>query len=490
MRKIKSLLIANRGEISLRIIRTAREMGIRTITVHSEADKNAPHVYRADESYLIGEAPSSSSYLDIEKIIQVAKKSKAEAIHPGYGFLSENAEFAKRVIKEGLIFVGPDSNSISVMGDKLSAKKAVLDFNVPLIPGTNFSIKNIDSAILEGKKIGFPIMIKASAGGGGKGMRIANSVKELKEMFPLAKNEALKSFGNDEVFIEKYISSPRHIEIQVLGDSFGNFVHLLERDCSIQRRHQKVVEEAPSSLISPKLREEMGLAAINAAKSCGYVNAGTVEFICDTNGSFYFLEMNTRLQVEHPVTELITGVDIVKEQLRISMGEQLSFNQMDVISRGHAMELRIYAEDCRNNFSPDTGFLKVYRRPQGPGVRVDDGIEEGMEISIHYDPMIAKLIVHAQDRESCIDRMKRAIDEYVIIGVETTLPFGKFVMNHPDFLSGEFNTHFVERNYNSDQLESEDDRQIALALHKHEGTKMNYINESNNTNSRWRSRFE
>ena len=267
MRKIKSLLIANRGEISLRIIRTAREMGIRTITVHSEADKDAPHVYRADESYLIGEAPSSSSYLDIEKIIQVAKKSKAEAIHPGYGFLSENAEFAKRVIKEGLIFVGPDSNSISVMGDKLSAKKAVLDFNVPLIPGTNFSIKNIDSAILEAKKIGFPIMIKASAGGGGKGMRIANSVKELKEMFPLAKNEALKSFGNDEVFIEKYISSPRHIEIQVLGDSFGNFVHLLERDCSIQRRHQKVVEEAPSSLISPKLRQEMGLAAINAAKS-------------------------------------------------------------------------------------------------------------------------------------------------------------------------------------------------------------------------------
>jgi acetyl-CoA carboxylase biotin carboxylase subunit len=490
MRKIKSLLIANRGEISLRIIRTAREMGIRTITVHSEADKNAPHVYRADESYLIGEAQSSSSYLDIEKIIQVAKKSKAEAIHPGYGFLSENAEFAKRVIKEGLIFVGPDSNSISVMGDKLSAKKAVLDFNVPLIPGTNFSIKNIDSAILEGKKIGFPIMIKASAGGGGKGMRIANSVKELKEMFPLAKNEALKSFGNDEVFIEKYISSPRHIEIQVLGDSFGNFVHLLERDCSIQRRHQKVVEEAPSSLISPKLRQEMGLAAINAAKSCGYVNAGTVEFICDTNGSFYFLEMNTRLQVEHPVTELITGVDIVKEQLRISMGEQLSFNQVDVISRGHAMELRIYAEDCRNNFSPDTGFLEVYKRPQGPGVRVDDGIEEGMEISIHYDPMIAKLIVHAQDRESCIDRMKRAIDDYVIIGVETTLPFGKFVMNHPDFLSGEFNTHFVEKNYNSDQLESEDDCQIALALHKYEGTKMNYINESNNTNSRWRSRFE
>lgn len=490
MRKVKSLLIANRGEISLRIIRTAREMGIRTITVHSEADKNAPHVYRADESYLIGEAPSGSSYLDIEKIIQVAKKSKAEAIHPGYGFLSENAEFAKRVIKEGLIFVGPDSNAISIMGDKLSAKKAVLDFNVPLIPGTNFSIKNINSAILEANKIGFPIMIKASAGGGGKGMRIANSVKELKEMFPLAKNEALKSFGNDEVFIEKYISSPRHIEIQVLADSFGNFVHLFERDCSIQRRHQKVVEEAPSGLISPELRQDMCLAAIDAAKSCGYVNAGTVEFICDTNGSFYFLEMNTRLQVEHPVTELITGVDIVKEQLRISMGEKLSFNQTDVISRGHAMELRIYAEDCRNNFSPDTGFLEVYRRPQGPGVRVDDGIEEGMEISIHYDPMIAKLIVHSEDRESCIERMKRAIDDYVIIGIETTLPFGKFVMNHPDFLSGEFNTHFVERNYNSDQLELQDDRQFALALHKYEGKKMNYINESNNTNSRWRSRFE
>ena len=490
MRKIKSLLIANRGEISLRIIRTAREMGIRTISVHSEADKNAPHVYRADESYLIGEAPSSSSYLDVEKIIQIAKESKADAIHPGYGFLSENSEFAKRVVKEGLIFVGPDSNAISVMGDKLSAKKAVLDFNVPLIPGTNFSIENINSAILEAKKIGFPIMIKASAGGGGKGMRIANSEKDLKEMFPLAKNEALKSFGNNEVFIEKYIDSPRHIEIQILGDSFGNFVHLLERDCSIQRRHQKVIEEAPSSLLDHKLRKEMGLAAINAAKSCGYVNAGTVEFICDTSGSFYFLEMNTRLQVEHPVTEFITGVDLVKEQLRISMGEKLSFNQTNVISRGHAMELRIYAEDCRNNFSPDTGFLQVYRRPQGPGVRVDDGVEEGMEISIHYDPMIAKLIVHAQDRESCIERMKRAIDDYVIIGVETTLQFGKFVLSHPDFLSGDFNTHFVERNYNSDRSESEEDRQFALALNNYESTKMNYRNESNNTHSRWRSRFE
>ena len=489
MSKINRLLIANRGEIAVRIIRTAKEMGITTISIYSEVDKNSPHVYLADESYLVGDAPSSSSYLDMEKVLEVAKVSKADAIHPGYGFLSENSLFAKKAVKRGFIFVGPTAEAIEIMGDKLSAKKAVSPFNVPLVPGTNHPVKDIEEAKTEGGRIGFPLMINASAGGGGKGMRIANNNKELEEMFPRAVNEALKSFGNGDVFLEKYIMSPRHIEIQILSDSHGNFVHLHERDCSIQRRHQKVMEEAPSGLLTPEVRAAMGKAAINAGKSCDYVGAGTVEFIFDTSGAFYFLEMNTRLQVEHPVTECITGLDLVREQLRIANGEYLGYSQHEVGLRGHAIELRVYAEDCANDFAPDTGTLAIYKRPQGPGVRIDDGIEEGMEVSIHYDPMIAKLIIMGETREIAIQRMIRAIEDYVIVGVETTLEFGKFVLNHPQFLDGNFNTHFVENHFRPNEVRKGEYDQLAISLHGFSSQESKYIKDSKKTISKWRSRF-
>ncbi|CAI8301333.1 MAG: Acetyl-/propionyl-coenzyme A carboxylase alpha chain [Owenweeksia sp. TMED14] len=488
MPKISRLLIANRGEIALRIIRTAREMGITTVSIYSEVDKGSPHVYMADESYSVGEALSTSSYLNIDKVINVAKEANVDAIHPGYGFLSENSLFAEKVESAGFIFVGPSPNAIKIMGDKLSAKRAVSSFAVPLVPGTDFPVKDISQAKLEAKKIGFPIIIKASAGGGGKGMRIVNSINELDELFSLAVNEALKSFGNGDVFLEKYIMSPRHIEIQILSDSFGNFVHLFERDCSIQRRHQKVIEEAPSALLSDELRTSMGKAAINAGKSCDYVGAGTVEFIFDTSGSFYFLEMNTRLQVEHPVTECITGIDLVREQLRVANGEKLGFNQDDINVTGHALELRIYAEDSNNNFSPDTGVLSVYKRPQGPGIRVDDGIEEGQEVSIYYDPMIAKLIVTGPNREIAIERMVRAIEDYVIIGVENTLQFGKFVLTHPNFLNGDFNTHFIENHFKPEYLINDDNAKLALSLHNYFYSKKIYNSDSNMITSKWRLR--
>ena len=489
MSRINRLLIANRGEIALRIIRTAKEMGIVTISIHSEVDKNAPHVYMADESYFVGDAPSSSSYLDMEKVLQVAKVSKADAVHPGYGFLSENSVFAKKVVDLGFVFVGPTAEAIEIMGNKLLAKKAVSAFDVPLVPGTNHPVKDIEEAKIEADRIGFPLMIKASAGGGGKGMRIANDDQELQEMFPRAVNEALKSFGNGDVFLEKYIMSPRHIEIQILSDGNGNFVHLYERDCSIQRRHQKVMEEAPSILLTPEIREAMGKAAINAGKSCDYVGAGTVEFIFDTSGAFYFLEMNTRLQVEHPVTECVTGLDLVREQIRIANGEQLGYSQQDIRIRGHAIELRVYAEDCTNNFSPDTGILEIYKRPQGPGVRIDDGVEEGMNVSIHYDPMIAKLIIMGETREIAIQRMIRAIEDYVIVGVETTLGFGKFVLNHPSFLNGDFNTHFVENYFHPNEVNNQEYDQVAISLHDFKLNENNYSKDLKQPLSKWRSRF-
>ena len=481
MSRLNRLLIANRGEIALRIIRT--------ISIHSEVDKNAPHVYMADESYFVGDAPSSSSYLDMEKVLQVAKVSKADAVHPGYGFLSENSVFAKKVVDLGFVFVGPTAEAIEIMGNKLLAKKAVSAFDVPLVPGTNHPVKDIEEAKIEADRIGFPLMIKASAGGGGKGMRIANDDQELQEMFPRAVNEALKSFGNGDVFLEKYIMSPRHIEIQILSDGNGNFVHLYERDCSIQRRHQKVMEEAPSRLLTPEIREAMGKAAINAGKSCDYVGAGTVEFIFDTSGAFYFLEMNTRLQVEHPVTECVTGLDLVREQIRIANGEQLGYSQQDIRIRGHAIELRVYAEDCTNNFSPDTGILEIYKRPQGPGVRIDDGVEEGMNVSIHYDPMIAKLIIMGETREIAIQRMIRAIEDYVIVGVETTLGFGKFVLNHPSFLNGDFNTHFVENYFHPNEVNNQEYDQVAISLHDFKLNENNYSKDLKQPLSKWRSRF-
>ncbi len=464
MSRIHKLLIANRGEIAVRIARSAKEMGIITVAVYSEADARAPHVQVADEAYLIGPAPSAQSYLQIDRILAVAKESGADAIHPGYGFLSENAQFAERVKEAGLRFVGPSPEAIRVMGDKLSAKQAVEAFGVPLVPGTAYAIESVEKAIEEARRIGFPVMVKASAGGGGKGMRIVHDADGFVEAFTMAVSEAEKSFGNGAVFIEKYVQKPRHIEIQILADQHGHCVYLHERECSIQRRHQKVIEEAPSVVLTPAQRQAMGEAAVKAAQSCHYEGAGTVEFIYDASGEFYFLEMNTRLQVEHPVTECITGLDLVREQLRIAAGEPLGYEQSEIPLLGHALELRVYAEDVKNGFAPDIGALKVYRRPQGPGIRVDDGLEEGMEISIYYDPMIAKLVVHAPNRQAAIERMLRAIQDYIIIGVETTLPFGQFVLGHEAFISGDFDTHFVQDHFLPELLHEGQEAGIAAAL--------------------------
>ena len=454
MKKITKIVIANRGEIALRVMRSAKEMGIATVAVYSEADRNALHVRYADEAVCIGPPPSNQSYLVIEKIIAVAKETKAEAIHPGYGFLSENANFARAVKQAGLILIGPSPESMEMMGDKLSAKTAAKKYNIPLVPGTDYAISDVEEAKKVAKEVGFPILIKASAGGGGKGMRVVESAEEFDENLQRAVSEATAAFGDGSVFIERYVTAPRHIEIQVLGDTHGNIVHLFERECSIQRRHQKVVEEAPSSVLTEEIRTAMGNCAVQVAKACNYVGAGTVEFLLDENKNFYFLEMNTRLQVEHPVTEMITGIDLVKEQIKIAEGQKLSFKQEDLSIRGHAMEVRVYAEDPTNNFLPDIGKLKRYVRPQGPGVRVDDGFEEGMDIPIYYDPMIAKLITYGSNRQESIDRMIRAIDEYIIVGCETTLPFCKYVMKHVAFTSGNFDTNFVKHYFTPDVLKS------------------------------------
>lgn len=453
MRKINKLLVANRGEISLRIMRTAKEMGIKTVAVYSEADRNAPHVKFADEAVCLGPPPSNQSYLLADKIIEACQELGVDAIHPGYGFLSENATFAKKVTDAGIIFVGPSPEAIEVMGSKLAAKNAVAKYDIPMVPGTDEAIVDIPAAKVKAEQIGYPILIKASAGGGGKGMRIVNNEAEFEEQMQRAISEAQSAFGDGAVFIEKFITSPRHIEIQVLGDTQGNIVYLFERECSVQRRHQKVIEEAPSAVVSPEMRKAMGEAAVKVAKACNYYGAGTVEFIVDENLDFYFLEMNTRLQVEHPVTEMITGKDLVKEQILIAEGNPLSFTQDELSINGHSIEVRVYAEDPKNNFLPDIGKLVTYRRPQGPGVRVDDGFEEGMDIPIYYDPMIAKLITHDASREKAIKRMIRAIDDYQITGIETTLGFCKFVLEHEAFVSGDFDTKFVERYFTPEKLE-------------------------------------
>lgn len=443
MPEIKKILIANRGEIALRIMRTAREMGIKTVAVFSEADREFPHVKYADEAVCIGPAPSKDSYLRGDKIIEVAKSLNVDAIHPGYGFLSENANFARKVAENGLIFIGPSPESIEIMGGKISAKQAAKRFNVPLVPGVDEAITDRNAAKKVAKQIGYPVLIKASAGGGGKGMRVVENEAEFDEQMDRAVSEAIQSFGDDSVFIEKYITKPKHIEIQILGDHHGNIVYLSERECSIQRRHQKVVEEAPSAVLTPEIRKAMGECAVAVAKSCNYYGAGTVEFIVDEDLNFYFLEMNTRLQVEHPVTELITGIDLVKEMIHIAEGKPLKIKQEDLKIMGHSIEVRVCAEDPANNFLPDVGKLQTYQRPQGNGVRVDDGIEEGMEIPIYYDPMIAKLITYGKDRTEAIEKMLRAIDEFKITGVATTLPFCKFALQHEAFISGKFDTRFV-----------------------------------------------
>jgi acetyl-CoA carboxylase biotin carboxylase subunit len=464
--KIKKLLVANRGEIALRIIRTAKDMGIKTVAIYSEADRTAPFVRYADEAVCIGPPPSSESYLQVEKIIKVCKDLGVDAIHPGYGFLSENADATRRITNAGITFIGPSPEAMEIMGSKLAAKAAVKKYNIPMVPGTEGAIDNPEEAKKVAKEIGFPILIKASAGGGGKGMRVVESEETLEEQMQRAISEAQSAFGDGSVFIERYVGSPRHIEIQVLADKHGNIVHLFERECSIQRRHQKVIEEAPSSVLTPEIREAMGKCAVDVARACNYVGAGTVEFLLDENKNFYFLEMNTRLQVEHPVTEQITGVDLVREQIRIAEGEPLSFKQEDLKILGHAFEVRVYAEDPSNNFLPDIGRLNTYTRPSGPGVRVDDGFEQGMNIPIYYDPMISKLITYGKNREEARQRMLRAIDEYQISGVETTLPFCKFALQHPNFISGNFDTHFVSKYFTPSVLKQNtaDNEEIAALI--------------------------
>ncbi|MCP4121897.1 MAG: acetyl-CoA carboxylase biotin carboxylase subunit [Bacteroidetes bacterium] len=442
---IKKILIANRGEIAVRVMRSAKELGIKTVAVYSEADRMALHVRKADEAVCIGPPASSASYLDGDKIIKVAKQMGADAIHPGYGFLSENADFAQSVADHGLIFIGPSGDAIRTMGSKLAAKAAVKKYNVPMVPGADHAITDIAAAKKIANEIGFPIMIKASAGGGGKGMRIVKNESDFEEQMDRAVSEAESSFGDGSVFIEQFVTSPRHIEVQILGDTHGNIVHLFERECSVQRRHQKVIEESPSAIVTPEIRQQLGDAAVNVARSCDYVGAGTVEFIMNDKKEFFFLEMNTRLQVEHPVTEFITNVDLVKEQIRIASGLPISFKQEDLESNGHSIELRVYAEDPYNDFLPDIGNLEVYRMPEGEGIRVDNGYAEGMDIPIYYDPLLSKLVVYASTRKAAIDKMAFACDHYKVKGVHTTLPFGKFVMRHPAFISGDFNTHFVER---------------------------------------------
>ena len=455
---MKKILVANRGEIALRIMRTCREMNIKTVAVFSEADRNALFVRFADEAYCIGPPASSQSYLVIDKIIDVARKSGADGVHPGYGFLSENAAFARRLEQEGIELIGPSAHSMEVMGDKLSAKETALKQNVPLVPGSEGAVNSLEEAKVVAREVGFPLLIKASAGGGGKGMRAVYNEESIDEELHLAMSEAKSAFGDPSVFIERYVTSPRHIEVQILADKHGNCVYLFDRDCSIQRRHQKVIEEAPASVLTPEMRKKMGECAVSLAKGCNYKGAGTVEFLVDDKMDFFFLEMNTRLQVEHPVTEMITGIDLVKQQILVARGEKLAFTQEDLKIRGHALEVRVYAEDPRNNFLPDIGKLQTYRRPQGPGVRVDDGFEEGMNIPIYYDPMIAKLVTYAEDRLTAIQRMTRAIDEYEISGVATTLEFCRFAINHEAFVSGNFDTHFVEDHFKPEYL---DEPQIA-----------------------------
>lgn len=441
---MKKVLIANRGEIARRVIRSLKKMNISTVAIYSDADAEAPHVKEADEAVYVGKSPSSESYLRQDEILRYCKELDVDGIHPGYGFLSENADFAKKVTAAGITFIGPSPEAMNLMGDKLSAKQAVKNFNVPLVPGVDEAISDVQKAKQIALEVGLPILIKASAGGGGKGMRLVEDINTFEEQMQMAQSEAKSSFGDDAVFIEKFVTKPRHIEIQVFADKHGNVVHLFERECSVQRRHQKVIEEAPSAVLTPELRKQMGEAAVNVCKACNYEGAGTVEFLLDADLNFYFLEMNTRLQVEHPVTEEITRLDLVEWQVRVARGERLPKLQDELSIHGHAIEVRVYAEDSLNGFIPDIGTLNRYKRPRKDIARVDDAFEEGMEVPIYYDPMIAKLVVWAETREEAIDKMILAINNYEISGLKTTLDFGKFVMMHPAFRSGDFDTNFVK----------------------------------------------
>ncbi|MCF1192864.1 acetyl-CoA carboxylase biotin carboxylase subunit [Mangrovimonas sp. AS39] len=460
---MKKILVANRGEIALRVMKTIKKMGIKTVAIYSTVDRQSPHVTFADEAICVGEAPSNQSYLLGDKIVNIAKELEVDAIHPGYGFLSENADFAELCEANDIVFIGPKSKAIKVMGSKLAAKDAVKAYDIPMVPGIDEAITDVEKAKSIANDIGFPILIKASAGGGGKGMRVVEKASDLESQMNRAISEATSAFGDGSVFIEKYVASPRHIEIQVMADTHGNIIHLFERECSIQRRHQKVIEEAPSSVLTPELRQEMGQAAVKVAKACDYVGAGTVEFLLDENMNFYFLEMNTRLQVEHPVTELITDTDLVEMQIRVARGEELPIKQEDLQINGHALELRVYAEDPLNDFLPSVGTLEKYRLPKGEHIRVDNGFEEGMDIPIYYDPMLSKLITYGKNREEAIQLMKEAISDYQVKGVETTLPFGTFVCNHEAFISGNFDTHFVKKYYSPEAIQNEWNQEAKIA---------------------------
>jgi acetyl-CoA carboxylase biotin carboxylase subunit len=444
MTMFHKVLIANRGEIALRIIRACKELGIRTVAVYSTADKDSLHVKLADESVCIGPAPSAQSYLNINAIISAAELTDAEAIHPGYGFLSENARFAEICEQCGITFIGPTAASMRTMGDKISARQAVIKHGVPILPGTKEGVPSVEEAIRIAKEIGFPVIIKATAGGGGRGMKIVHSPATLPNAFATARTEAQAGFGNPEVYIEKYCVEPRHVEIQVLADKHGNCIHLGERDCSIQRRHQKIIEEAPCPVLSPETRAAMGAAAVKAAKAVGYNSVGTVEFLLDKSGAFYFMEMNTRIQVEHPVTEMITGIDLIREQIRSAAGLPLRYSQDDVKINGHAIECRINAEDPVK-FTPSPGKITSYHTPGGLGVRIDSFVYDQYTVVPHYDSMIGKLIVHAETREDAIRRMARALDEYIVEGIRTTIPFHKKIMANRDFFEGNIDTGFLER---------------------------------------------
>lgn len=486
------ILVANRGEIALRIMRTIRKMGIKTVAVYSEADRRSPHVLFADEAVCIGAPPSNQSYLDGDKIIAFAKELGVDGIHPGYGFLSENAAFAQKVEDAGIIFIGPSPEAMRIMGSKLAAKESVKKYDVPMVPGIDKAITDVEMAKKIAAEIGYPVLIKASAGGGGKGMRIVEKEEDMKEQMERAISEATSSFGDGSVFIEKYVASPRHIEMQVVADKFGNIIYGFERECSVQRRHQKVVEETPSSVVTPELRKKMGEAAIRVAKSCNYTNIGTVEFLVDKDMHFYFLEMNTRLQVEHAVSEMITGMDLVEEQIKIARGEKLSFTQQDLILNGHAIELRVYAEDPLEDFLPSIGTLKKYVKPTGEGVRVDDGYEEGMDIPIYYDPMIAKLVVHGKTRTEAIKKMLQAIRDFKIEGVATTLSFGTFVFEHEAFFSGKFDTHFVKNYYTPENIKEKqhaDAKVAAVVALKIWIDKQKILSPVENKSTSWKRRL-
>ena len=459
-RMIKKVLIANRGEIAVRVMRSCREMGLRTVAVFSEADRASKHVMYADEAYCIGPAESRESYLNIDKIINVALQCKADAVHPGYGFLSENAEFVRRCEAAGLVFIGPRAETMEAMGDKISARKRMIDAGVPVVPGTTEPLKDADEALWICNEIGYPVMLKASMGGGGKGMRLIHSAEEVKEAYDSARSESMSSFGDDTVYLEKFVEEPHHIEFQILGDAYGNVVHLFDRECSVQRRNQKIVEESPSPFLTPELRREMGEKAVAAAKAVNYRGTGTIEFLVDKYRHFYFLEMNTRLQVEHPITEEVMGVDLVKEQLRVAAGEQLRFRQEDLFQRGHAIECRICAEDTENGFIPCPGIIKQLTEPNGIGVRIDSYVYEGYEIPLYYDPMIGKLIVWATTRQFAIERMRRVLYEFKITGLKTNLSYLRRIMYAPAFVKGEYDTSFLEKYSRSLQRANGDNEEI------------------------------